>query len=137
MNFALDEDDTFLEAPPPAAAPPLIAQTRSLGAKQGAVRWLPTNNQGALALAGSWDDPGSNALTAWSVQLDAGETDTLMSDANYGEPPPSILGATPVGSAAHGGCVLGLSVGTLRLGHFHKAYLRTYCPSDARIPVLA
>ena len=72
--IALDDDDFFLETRPeqPAAAAPLLAQTRSIGLKQSVVRWLPAVGSRALALAGSWDEP-SNELSAWSVQVEASD----------------------------------------------------------------
>ena len=87
--IALDDDDFFLEtrAAPEAAAPaPLLAQTRSIGLKQSVVRWLPAVGSRALALAGSWDEP-SNALSAWSVQVEASdEEDFAMTDGDAAPP---------------------------------------------------
>lgn len=114
--LALDEDDTFLEvAEEPPAPQPLLAQTRSLGLKQSAVRWLPSAVVGnrALALAGSWDDPESNELSMWSVQAEApADEGSMMTDAAAAAQP--TLSAAMVGSAAHSGCVLGMSVGGTR-----------------------
>ena len=71
--IGLDEDDQFLDVEP-VYQPPL-AQTASLGLKQSTVCWLPSVvdplSEGALALAGSWDEP-QNELSAWSVLLAGG-----------------------------------------------------------------
>ena len=71
--LSLDVQDTFLEVEPSWSAP--LAQTASLGLKQSAVRWLPSAvhplTGGALAIAGSWDEPGQNELSVWSVSLSA------------------------------------------------------------------
>ncbi len=111
-------DPALLVSEPPPTAPlvgldaPPVAQTPSLGRKQSAVRWLPGKphpEAGALALAGSWDEP-ENELAAWRVRLDSAPADdALAMDDDAEERGPQRVGAAP-----HDGCVLGLAVaGTL------------------------
>jgi len=117
--IGLDDEDQFLDVEP-AYQPPL-AQTASLGLKQSTVCWLPSVvdplSEGALALAGSWDEP-QNELSAWSVLL-AAEGEEAMDD---GAP---TAAAQNVSACAHTGDVLGLSVG------LHGGQLVAYTASGA------
>ena len=80
--FLADDFLALDDAPEEAAKPPL-KQTRSLGRKQSAARWLPEliGEQGVLA-AGSWDD-AENVVALWSVSLSrsAADDDEAMLDA--------------------------------------------------------
>eukprot|EP00965_Chrysotila_dentata_P106439 3515897-Pleurochrysis_carterae.AAC.1 len=46
--------------------PPRVEQTRALGSKQSAVRWLPQDGSNeAVACAGTWEE-AQNMLTLWA-----------------------------------------------------------------------
>ena len=103
-------DPALLVSEPPPTAPLVVevpvCATPSLGRKQCAVRWVPQAD--ALALAGSWDEPETNELTAWRVRLDSVATDdarAMDDDAEERGPQRVDVGSTP-----HDGCVLGLAV---------------------------
>lgn len=111
--LALDDDDQFLDI---EIYQPPLAQTASLGLKQSCVRWLPSAHPvsgGALALAGSWDEP-SNELSVWSVLL-GNDEDDVMDDGSGGAAQKGGA-AQNIGSCMHQGDVLGLSVGTASAG---------------------
>ena len=133
-------DPQILVSEPPPAAPALgdipVSQTPSLGLKQSVVRWVPgePTEAGALALAGSWDEP-ANELSAWRVRLDDGNAMPMNADddtADYYSP--QLVGAAP-----HKGCVLGLSVaaGTGMGGAIALAYTASGCGGVACYSVRA